>query len=91
MQTRARGRSALLAATWFTAISAGFWFSTTFRIGPIVYQLSQRHGVHLGDLYACAVCFVVAVLITVGLLRRPAGRAAAGSSVARDQLAADPG
>lgn len=82
----------MLAATWFTAVSAGFWFSTTFRIGPIVYQLSPRHGVHLGDLYACAVCFVVAVLVSFGLLRPPAGKAAASSTgVARDQLAADPG
>jgi hypothetical protein len=39
--------------------------AATTRIGPIVLDLSERHGVHLGDVVTALVCFTAAWTVTV--------------------------
>jgi hypothetical protein len=63
-------RAAVLLAVWGGAMAAvlGTWRIT--KAGPIVFNVTARHGVHAGDLAAFAIALLVAVVLTAGLLRR---------------------
>ncbi|WP_214371330.1 hypothetical protein [Pseudonocardia sp. H11422] len=54
----------LIATTWVGATGVALLVAAETKLGPIVLDLTKRHGVHLGDLVAVAVCFITALLIT---------------------------
>ena len=55
----------LVLAAWAGAVVAVLGVAATTRIGPIVLDLSERHGVHLGDVVTALVCFTAAWTVTV--------------------------
>jgi hypothetical protein len=68
------------AAAWLLAPLAGLFVAATTKWGPILWQLSQNHGVHLGDVVALAAGVAVAVAVTVAAFWRPVGGDTAGSA-----------
>lgn len=63
-----RGRLALAAVAWVGATLFGLAVAATTTIGPIVVDLSQNHGVHLGDLVAFSGAYLVALVVTLAVL-----------------------
>jgi hypothetical protein len=57
------------AAPWVLATLAGLVIAATTRIGPTLLQLSERHGVHLGDLLAFALAYAMALAVTLAMRR----------------------
>jgi hypothetical protein len=45
----------------------GLGVAVTTTIGPVVLELSPRHGVHVGDVVAFAVSYAMALAITAGV------------------------
>jgi hypothetical protein len=82
---------ALVALTWGVAVGCILTVAADTRIGPVVFRLTEKHGVHLGDLYAALGCAGVALLITVWIIVDHAGRkrrwARAQRRAARDRRA----
>lgn len=58
----------LVAAVWAVATAVGLGFAAVTTVGPVALQLSQNHGVHLGDLIAFAAAYGTAMLATVIIL-----------------------
>jgi hypothetical protein len=67
LRRRPRRRLVAVVAVWALATSLGLGVAATTRIGPIVLTISVNHGVHLGDILACAVAYTAAFAITVRL------------------------
>jgi hypothetical protein len=65
-----RPRGITLIAVWIMATLLALGVAATTRIGPILFTLSPRHGVHLGDLLAFAASYATALVITVLVLGR---------------------
>jgi hypothetical protein len=57
--------STAATSSWFSRPVAVLGVAATTRIGPIVLDLSERHGVHLGDVVTALVCFTAAWTVTV--------------------------
>ena len=70
------------AAAWLLAPLAGLFAAATTRWGPTLWQLSQNHGVHLGDVVALGAGLAAAAGITLVALRYPAS----GTHDATDDL-----
>lgn len=47
-------RRAILIATWIVALISAFFIVKVFRIGPVIYVVSEEHGwgIHSGDFLA---------------------------------------
>lgn len=61
-------RLLILAVVWGMAAAAALFISWQTRVGPVVYAVSQRHGVHLGDLAAFVVAAAWAGVLTLALV-----------------------
>lgn len=61
---------AQVGLVWLVAALVSLWIAGTTRIGPTVFELSERHGVHLGDLLGLATCMAWASDRTTALRRR---------------------
>ncbi|MGE3285316.1 MAG: hypothetical protein AB7J32_04320 [Pseudonocardia sp.] len=57
---------------WAVAAAAVLGTAAFTRIGPVVFVFNERHGVHAFDALVAVAAFVVALLATAVLLRRPA-------------------
>ena len=57
-----------MVATWLGAAVAVLFVAATTTVGPVVLRLSDRHGVHAGDLVAAVVIVAGAALVTACLL-----------------------
>jgi hypothetical protein len=51
------------AATW-----VGFWVAAETKVGPILFVLNDRHGVHTGDIAAFVVAYTWAAMLSLVLL-----------------------
>lgn len=58
----------LVALTWGAALVFVLVVAADTRIGPVVFRITEKHGVHLGDIYATLAAVVVALLITVWIV-----------------------
>ncbi len=69
MQRRDQVRTPCSAVilVWAAATLFGLGVAAITRIGPVLFAVSERHGVHLGELLAFAVAYVTALVITFGL------------------------
>ncbi|MCX6463598.1 MAG: hypothetical protein NTW05_08405 [Pseudonocardiales bacterium] len=63
-----RGRATLAVLAWIGATLFGLAVAATTRIGPVVWNLSYNHGIHLGDVLAFAGAYLVAALVTASAL-----------------------
>lgn len=63
-------RAGELWALWGTALAVALLIAWQTKAGPIVLRVTDRHGVHLGDIAALDVCAMWAVHGTIGWLRR---------------------
>lgn len=68
LDTPTRSRLALVACAWVGATLFGLAVAAGSTIGPIVVNLSQNHGVHLGDLVASGAAYLVALIVTITVL-----------------------
>lgn len=64
------GRLAAVVLVWALAAAAVLGTAAFTRIGPVIYVFNEQHGVHEGDALVAVAAFVVAGLLSVGLLRR---------------------
>ena len=64
---RASGSVRLLVVglAWIGATLFGLAVAATTTIGPVVLNVTRSHGVHMGDLVAFSVAYVVALLVTL--------------------------
>ena len=60
-----------VVAIWSAATAFGLAFAVATKIGPVLWTLSRRHGVHVGDLLALLASYTVAALMTRHLLHQP--------------------
>lgn len=68
--TRAHGwlRLAVLAVIWAGAVAVGLAAARLTKVGPILFEVSGRHGVHTGDVLAFTFAFAFASFCTAALL-----------------------
>jgi hypothetical protein len=66
-------------AIWCAATAAALAVAAETKIGPIVLRISQRHGVHAGDLVAAAVASAASAVVTWRLVVRWQAAARAGN------------
>jgi hypothetical protein len=57
-----------VVATWLGAAVAVLFVVATTTVGPVVLRLSDRHGVHAGDVVGAVVIVAGAALVTACLL-----------------------
>lgn len=57
-------RLTLVLLAWAGAVVVSLVVASQTRVGPTVVTLASDHGVHLGDVVAAAVCFLVATVVT---------------------------
>jgi len=55
----------VVALAWIGATMFGLAVAATTTIGPVVLRISGSHGVHMGDLVAFSVAYVVAMVVTL--------------------------
>lgn len=63
----------VVLAIWGAATVFVLAVAATTEIGPVVLDLSTNHGIHLGDLAAAAVAYVVATGLTAWVVSRGRG------------------
>lgn len=61
-------RLVLLALTWGAAAFVVLTTAAVTRIGPVLYQISERHGVHAFDIVVGVVMFCLALLATAAIV-----------------------
>jgi hypothetical protein len=61
-------RVAVLASIWGGAVALGLAAARLTKVGPILFEVSGRHGVHTGDVLAFAFAFTLASVCTAALL-----------------------
>jgi hypothetical protein len=61
-------RFLLLVTTWGLATAAALLVSWQTKVGPVLAEVSHRHGVHLGDVLAFAVAWSWAGIVSLALL-----------------------
>ena len=59
-----------LVVVWGLATAVGLLVAVTTKIGPILLQVTPSHGVHLGDVAAFVLSYVVALIVTWRQLQR---------------------
>ena len=70
LRTPTTGRFALVGTAWAGATLFGLAVAAETTIGPVLVSLSRNHGVHLGDVVAFGVAYLVALVVTVVALAR---------------------
>jgi hypothetical protein len=60
----------VLAGIWGTATLTALFIARITKIGPILLNVSGRHGLHAGDAVAVGVALLVAGIATAALVRR---------------------
>jgi hypothetical protein len=58
----------LVALIWAVAVAFVLEVASDTRMGPVVYEFTKTHGVHLGDVYATLACGAVALLLSVWVI-----------------------
>jgi hypothetical protein len=58
----------LVALIWAVAVAFVLEVASDTRMGPVVYEFTRTHGVHLGDVYATLGCGAVALLLSVWVI-----------------------
>jgi hypothetical protein len=69
-QSRFWQRASGIGAVWIVATVAVLVVAADTSFGPTVLTLSHRHGVHVGDVIALVVSYVVATVLTRLILLR---------------------
>ena len=67
-------RAAVIAAVWAVATAAALVLAWQTRVGPVIYRLSERHGVHLGDVVGFAIAYAWAAVLTIAIASTPPSR-----------------
>ena len=60
-----------LAAVWVVATGVALAIAWKTRVGAVMFSLTSRHGVHLGDIVAFVVAYVWAGVLSMALLVPP--------------------
>jgi hypothetical protein len=58
----------IIAVVWVGATLFGLAVAATTTVGPVVLELTSRHGVHFGDIVAFVGSYIVALLVTLVVL-----------------------
>jgi hypothetical protein len=61
-------RFVVVLLTWTVATAVALAVAWKTKVGPVVFVVSRRHGVHSGDIVAFAVAYVVAAVVSVAVL-----------------------
>jgi hypothetical protein len=67
-------RAVLIAAIWVVATAGALVLAWQSRVGPVIYRLSERHGVHLGDVAGFVVAYAWAAVVTIAVVGTPPSR-----------------
>jgi hypothetical protein len=67
-------RFLLAAAIWGVATCAALFLAWQTKVGPVIYKVSYRHGIHSGDVLAFLVAWMWAAYLTIGLYRSTSRR-----------------
>lgn len=59
-----------LAVIWGLAAGASLVMAAVTELGPVVYEINSRHGVHLGDLLAVALFTGFALVLSWMVISR---------------------
>ncbi len=68
------GRLLLVALIWAVAAAVVLATAAVTRIGPVLIQINERHGVHAFDLLVGTAMFCLALLVTAWIVRPHPGR-----------------
>jgi hypothetical protein len=63
-------RAVTIACIWSGATMLALIVARLTKVGPILFSVTTRHGVHLGDAGAFGIALGVAALMTATLIRR---------------------
>lgn len=58
------GKLLLVALTWAVAAFVVLGAAAATRIGPVLYEISNRHGIHAADVLVGITMFCLALLVT---------------------------
>ena len=64
----------MVLVVWAVAVAGVLLTAMDTRAGPVLFTISRRHGVHLGDVLVLLAGTVVAAVVTWLLLREPRRR-----------------
>jgi hypothetical protein len=67
-------RTVGIGAVWVMATAVVLLFAADTRVGPILVNLSERHGVHVGDVVALLAMYSGAAVLTWRIRRGAPGR-----------------
>jgi hypothetical protein len=67
-------RAVGICAVWVVATAVVLLFAADTRVGPILLNLSERHGVHLGDVVALVAMYSAAAAVSRWIRRAEQGR-----------------
>ncbi len=70
LHARKTRRLALVGIAWAAATLFGLAVAAVTSVGPVVASLSEKHGVHLGDLVAFGGAYLMALVVTVAVYSR---------------------
>jgi hypothetical protein len=76
------GRLVAVVFVWAASAAVVLGTAAFTRIGPVIYVINARHGVHAFDALVAVAAFVVAAPSTVAFLRRPRHEPARDASFA---------
>ena len=65
----------MVLMVWAVAVAAVLLTAVDTRVGPVLFTISRRHGVHLGDVLVLLAAAAIAAVLTWLLLRKPCPRA----------------
>lgn len=63
------GQVLLVAFTWSAASVIVLATAAATRIGPVLYTINDRHGIHAFDILVGTMMFCLALLVTAGIVR----------------------
>jgi hypothetical protein len=64
----------MVQMVWAVAVAGVLFTAMGTRAGPVLFTISPRHGVHLGDVLVLLAAAAIAAALTSLLLRKPPPR-----------------
>jgi hypothetical protein len=64
----------MVLVVWAVAVAGVLLTAMDTRVGPVLFTISRRHGVHLGDVLVLFAAAAIAAALTWLLLRKPPPR-----------------
>ena len=67
-------RPLLILVSWGIATAGALAWAWRTTVGPVVFAVSDTHGIHFGDLVGFAIAYAWAIVTTMALTPERSGR-----------------